>query len=135
MVNNNVTSIKSLLLDSLFEQPIMVDGIVMNDIIRDENAMWDLTHIFDGTPDWMPKSIGYENIIISNLYGRHKLFLQFKGKPAVWNLSFMARPVYAFLDDIVDDFVTLSFQMVVPLLLPSEPLKALDYHATALHVK
>ena len=35
-------------------------------------------------------------------------FLQFKGKPAVWSLSFMARPVYAFLDDIVDGFVILK---------------------------
>lgn len=40
--------------ESLFEQPIMVDGIVMNEpIIRNENDLWDLTGIFD-KPDVTP---------------------------------------------------------------------------------
>lgn len=59
MLNNNYDcSIKSLRSNSLFDQPIIVDGIVINEpIIRDENDLWDLTHIFDGTPDWRPQSI------------------------------------------------------------------------------
>ena len=39
--------------ESLFEQPIMVDGIVMNEPISKEDDLWDLTGIFD-KPDVTP---------------------------------------------------------------------------------
>ena len=64
MLNSNILSIKSLRSNSLFDQPIMVDGIIMNEpIIRDGNDLWDLTHIFDGTPDWEPQSITTRKIV------------------------------------------------------------------------
>jgi hypothetical protein len=56
MIKSKSTSIKNLLSDSLFEQPIMIDGVVVNEPrTYNEDDLWDLTHIFDGTPNWFPK--------------------------------------------------------------------------------
>jgi hypothetical protein len=55
MVDKNVTSINSLRSKSLFEQPICIDGVEIKPVECKEP--WDLTHIFDGTPNWHPKSI------------------------------------------------------------------------------
>ena len=54
MINGN-GSINSLWSKSPFEQPICIDGIEIKPIECDENAMWDLEHIFDGTPNWYPR--------------------------------------------------------------------------------
>ena len=59
MTNDN-GSINSLRSKSLFEQPICIDGVEIKPVECDENTMWDLEHIFDGTPDWKPQSIGYK---------------------------------------------------------------------------
>jgi len=52
MIKSKSTSINSFW--SIFNEPICLNGIEIKPVECDENAMWDLTHIFDGTPDWMP---------------------------------------------------------------------------------
>jgi hypothetical protein len=58
MIKSKYTSINSFW--SIFNEPICLDGVEIKKIECDENTMWDLEHIFDGTPDWMPRSIGYK---------------------------------------------------------------------------
>ena len=42
---------------SIFDEPICIDGKPVGVIEYDENNCWDLTGIFDGTPNWKPKTI------------------------------------------------------------------------------
>ena len=54
-MNRNI-DINTLRSESLFEQPICIDGIQVNKprVYKDG---WDLTGIFDGDPNWVPKVI------------------------------------------------------------------------------
>lgn len=57
-MNRNI-DINTLRSESLFEQPICIDGVSVGVIKYDEKDFWDLTGIFDGTPNWVPKSYKY----------------------------------------------------------------------------
>jgi hypothetical protein len=50
-------SIYSLRSESLFEQPICLDGKVLGILEHNEKDLWDLTGIFDGANNWVPKTI------------------------------------------------------------------------------
>lgn len=52
-------TINTLRSESLFEQPICIDGVSVGVIKYDEKDFWDLTGIFDGDPNWVPKSFIY----------------------------------------------------------------------------
>jgi hypothetical protein len=60
---NRTRTINTLWSESLFEQPICVDGVQVNKPrVYKEEDLWDLTGIFDGTHNWEPKTINTRKI-------------------------------------------------------------------------
>jgi len=50
-------TIYSLRSESIFEQPICIDGKPVGIIEHNEDDIWDLSDIFDGANNWVPKTI------------------------------------------------------------------------------